>query len=262
MKISILGLGNMGQAIFKGLESQLDSQSSLLAFDRHYQTLQGVGEKYQAKGLKDLLDHAEVLFVCIKPQDFCVLKDEFKSSSGPVSLLVSVMAGISVTALQTLSGAKGVIRCMPNLGLAFDKGATAFFKSENVESHYVHFISYFFSSLGFCFEVREEEKLNAVTAISGSGPAYFLYLAQTLIEEAKSLGFEEKEAQRLVTYTLIGTARGIERLGFLPSMMIDKVASKGGTTEQALASLKEDNLDKIVGKALKRALERATELGS
>ncbi|NCF71846.1 MAG: hypothetical protein GWP59_09115 [Chlamydiales bacterium] len=158
--------------------------------------------------------------------------------------------------------AKSVIRCMPNLGLSFDKGVTAFFAESGINEDIRSFISGLFSTMGFCLEVDEEKQLDAVTSISGSGPAYFLYLAKVLIEEAKKMGFEDKQAQRLVLYTLIGTARGVDRLGFLPSMMIDKVASKGGTTEKALEVFKCRGFDDLVGEALQAALKRAKELGT
>lgn len=262
MKCGVLGLGNMGMAIFNGLNKQESKEAEILAFDKNQDKLCSIASENRTENLQDLLDRVDCVFICIKPQDFSSLEACFKESSRKLDLLISVMAGVSVAKLKKVSLAKSVVRCMPNLGLSFDKGVTAFFTENDVEKKVNSFIAGLFSTMGFCLEVDKEEQLDAVTSISGSGPAYFLYLAKVLIEEARKMGFEEKQAQRLVLYTLVGTARGVDRLGFLPAMMIDKVASKGGTTEKALEVFKCQGFDEIISEAMQAALKRAKELGA
>ncbi len=235
MKIAIIGAGKMGTAIHKALEGKFDV------------VLCGRGEDCDA----------EVVLFCVKPQDFAACVEGLGVDlSG--RLVISIMAGVSLKTLAEKTGATQVVRSMPNLPLQVGRGFTAWVASDGVKEK--SFVKSIFAAIGEEMEVDEESKLDAITALSGSGPGYFFYFCEVLEAKARDWGFSEEEARKIVRATFLGSAGLLELNEKSAAEWKLAVKSKGGTTEAALNCLEQGGFDTLVKEALEAAKKRSQEL--
>jgi pyrroline-5-carboxylate reductase len=198
--------------------------------------------------------------LAVKPQDAPLAIKQLKEHGiNKKTILISIMAGFSIKKLLHLSGHKKIIRMMPNLGLSVGAGIAAW-KKVGLSKMEAKKAKSFINKITENFEVKNEDTINKVTAISGSGPAYFFLLADYLIKASEKLGLTEKESKILVKKTFLASAILGKDSDY--STLIEKIASKGGTTEAALKILKNKNFDKIVSEAVFGAYKRAKELSS
>ncbi len=205
---------------------------------------------------KESIKIADFVILSVKPQDSVEVLAEIKNKINKNAVLISIMVGISLKKLAQLSGHKKVVRLMPNLGLSVGAGIGVW-KGEGLSSLKKSQIKKFLNKIIENFEVKNEDAINKATALSGSGPAYFFFLAKSLEEGAKGLGFSIKEARTLVEKTFkAASLLGTEDYATL----IDKVKSKGGTTEAALKVFEQQNLSRTVKKGVTAAYRRAKEL--
>jgi len=167
------------------------------------------------------------------------------------------MAGISIKELIFLSSHKKIVRMMPNLGLSVGCGIAAW-KAEGISPSEKKKVKNFINKITENFEVKNEDTINKVTAISGSGPAYFFLLASCLIKACENLGLNKNESRQLVEKTFSASAILGKEGDF--SSLVNKVASRGGTTEAALDVFQKENFSGIVLKAVLSAYKRAQEL--
>ena len=260
----------MGEVFVRALldqESGVESQESggekqLLVCDKKKKIL----DRFRKLGtrttsdIKEAVDYSEVIIIAIKPQDF---KKLIKSIKGNVKdkILISIMAGVNFKTLSK-TRAKRIIRAMPNQPAKVGAGMTVWAVNRR-DKDLIALGHSIFSSLGKELYINKRGKdadkmLNAATAISGSGPAYFYYFAEQLEKEARKLGFSKDETREIVAGTISGAARIIEQSSNI-SKERKAVTSKGGTTEVALKHLSKkkagDNFRKAVSKANKRAKE-------
>ena len=210
---------------------------------------------------KDLsgIKKSDFIILSVKPQDAPeAIKQLKKYGINKKTILLSIMAGFSLKKLLKLSGHKKIIRMMPNLGLSVGAGIAAWKKTglPGMESKKA---KKFIDQITENFEVKDEDAINKVTALSGSGPAYFFLLANSLMQAAKDLGFSEIQSRKLVEQTF--SASAILGKDSEYSALINRIASRGGTTEAALKVFKKKNFDKIVKGAVGAAYKRAKELG-
>lgn len=223
MKLAIVGPGNMGRAIYERLKTA---------------KLCGPGDEI----------HEEAVLFAIKPQSF----DKWGTPL-PSSLIISIMAGISLEKLQEKTGSKKVIRSMPNLALKVGQSVTGWCASLEVTDEEKAYARSLFSKFGYELELDHEEKLNALTAISGSGPGYFFHFCDEMIKKAEAFGFTPEEAKNMTEKTLEGALALLKEED--ASTLLSAVASKGGTTQAAL-----DVLNGHFSQALNAAKKRAEEL--
>ncbi|MBI4127263.1 pyrroline-5-carboxylate reductase [Candidatus Peregrinibacteria bacterium] len=230
-KIAIIGAGKMGTALAAALKKKFSVQ----LIDRNSK-------------MKD----CDIVILAVKPQDFDSLQITLKNE-----LLISIMAGVSLKKLGEKTGAKKIVRSMPNLALRAGAGFTGWICKNVKEKKLVREI---FSIFGEEIEVKKEEDLNAITALSGSGPAYFFHICELMAESAADFGFAQKDAEKIAANTLIGAAALCKNKSESFAELRKTVTSKGGTTEAALNDFAKNNLSKIFKDGVKKARARSKEL--
>ncbi len=247
-KVTIVGFGTMGKAIALALFKN-DPPIKIYSIDKDT-------KKIKSENIKE----SHFVILAVKPQDAKEAIEKIKIFLNSKTIIISIMAGVSIDELTSISSHKKIIRMMPNLGLSVGAGIAAW-KAEGLSSLEVKISKNFINKITDNFEVKDENMINKVTAISGSGPAYFFFLADALVKACLSLGFSKKETSMLVEKTLSASALlGKENKNDY-SALITKIASKKGTTESALEVFKKENLNGIIFKAVKSAYGRAEEIG-
>jgi len=246
-QVIIIGFGTMGKAIAKAILKK-DKKIVVFGIDKDKSNIKNVIQK---------VGKADFVILATKPQDAKNAILEIKNYLNKKTIIISIMAGTSIKKLESLSGHKKIIRMMPNLGLSVGYGIAAW-KGVGISRSEKKKVKNFINKITENFEVQNEDTINKVTAISGSGPAYFFLLADCLIKACASLGFNKNESRQLVEKTFSAAAI-LSREGNYSSL-IKKVASKGGTTEAALDVFQKENFNRIVLKAVHTAYKRAREL--
>ena len=254
--ISILGLGNLGTAFFEGL--RLNNDVNLYLYEENEQTRKSLLELYDVEVLPniDTIDSG-TLILCIKPQN---IKDFFKSFSNKIGeniLICSPVAGLEIDTISKHVKNK-IIRIMPNLLIRDNNGFIPFVK--NYDGDYLNFIDVALSSLGNTEEF-DEELFALITAISGSGPAWFYELSNQLVNSATKLGMIEKDATNLIKGLIKALPNLINEEDTF-NELVNKVKSTKGTTEAGLNSLNNDYFDKIIFNAIQQATNRSIEIST
>lgn len=273
--LTFLGGGNMARALIAGLSASkhlAESPYTLRVCDRNQNKLAAISEEYgnfinieTFEAAPDALQDADIVVLATKPQGLLTLLDEHKSMLSTKCLLVSVAAGVTVASIQGASGCQRVVRAMPNTPAVVGKGATGLYAADEVDTYHRTLAEAIFADSGVCLWVKEEALLAAVTAVSGSGPAYFFQIAEHMARSGERLGLDYDDALMLATQTMRGAASMItsaahERPAISPTRLRDQVTSKGGTTEQALLSFEENRLGEIIDAAMAACAQRADEL--
>lgn len=232
--ISIIGPGKMGQAMADQLQDLYEVQ------------LCGRGEEPQG----------EVVIFAVKPQDFAACIEDLSTDLSD-RLIISIMVGVSLENLQKATGSKRVVRSMPNLPLTVGEGLTGWVANTDHDK-----AREIFSCFGDEVELQDESQMDAFTALAGSGPGYFFWLAELLGENAKALGFSEEKAAVIARQVFIGAAKTLEEDEQSAGEWRKAVTSKGGTTEAAIAKMSSEKLPEIFANGIEAATERSKELNS
>ena len=263
-KIGIIGCGNMGEAILAGLSKELVKSTSIMVSEedaarRDY--IQGKHKIIVEIDNNAVVKYSDVIILAVKPKDFDnILKTEVCCGLSENKLLISIAAGITTKYIEDAVGKNiPVIRAMPNMGALVGEAITSLSRGSAANIKHMETAGEIFSLIGDIVEV-DEKFVDAVTAVSGSGPAYFFYMIESLIESAESLGLGKNIAAKLVQKTALGSARLLEVLRADPADLRKRVASKGGTTEAALNIFEKKKFKNIVKDAVKAAHKRAKEL--
>jgi pyrroline-5-carboxylate reductase len=204
----------------------------------------------------------DIVILAVKPQDFDVLAQSIKPYLKDSQIIFSVMAGITLSKLQSRLSCTKIVRSMPNIPTQIGMGMTVFTASNNVDRKELFIIQNLINTTGKSVYVENEKLIDAATAISGSGPAYVFYFMQSMIKAAVDLGFNESEAELLVNHTFMGSVAIQNSYSLSNQEWIAKVASKGGTTESVLKVFEKGNIEPTIVDAVKAANNRALELGS
>lgn len=255
-KILFVGAGNMGSAIIcAAINAKILNPKNTFVIDH-------TPEK--VKNLHDTLgvqmgnpEDCDTIFCAVKPQS---LESVFPLQTAKNALLISILAGKESAELQKVSGLLQIARVMPNTPALVHAGMSGIYFSDNVTEENKVFTTSLFAACGEVIEIKNEEKMHAITALSGSGPAYFFQFVEHLIFAGKKMGLSEKEAEILAKNTFYGAAELLKTSHASPEELRKKVTSKGGTTQAALENFKENNFAKIVEKALEAAQKRSKEL--
>ena len=261
-RIGFIGAGNMASAILNGaLRHSVILPENVYLSDPYIEKT----DLFRVKGVHTTVSNTEVadsvgiLILAVKPQMFETVLSELK---GHVEgkCVVSIAAGISVDYIKKYLPNTHVIRVMPNTPLLIGKGMTAIADAPDVPASYVDAVTELFGAAGETVVV-EEEKINAVIALSGSSPAYFFRFAAAMVSEGEKMGLSPETALNLAAYTMKGSAGMLLRSGKTPKELTDQVCSPGGTTLAALSAFDDAGLDTIVAEAMQRCVKRAEELG-
>lgn len=203
---------------------------------------------------------SELIILAVKPQDFAVLAPQIKAVLKPEIIVLSIMAGITITQLEYLLAHKTIIRAMPNSPVELGMGMTGFCAQESVTMAQVRKVENVLATTGRTSFFENENLLNAVTALSGSGPAYFYYILRAMIDAGKEMGMDEVTATTLVKQTMLGSFHLVNNATKSFDDLIKTVASKGGTTEAALKVFEDRELHKAIVDGIVRAEARGKEL--
>lgn len=263
-RIGIIGCGNMGEALLGRLSESMEKSTSLMVSEMDSARRDYIRKKYRMIVEIDnnlVVKGSDVIILAIKPKDFeDVLKGEVSIGASDKKLIISIAAGITTRHIESVIGPEiPVVRVMPNMPAIIGEAVSAICAGSSADKKHMDTVREIFSMIGDVVEV-EEKLMNAVTAVSGTGPAYFFYLMETLIKSAVSLGLDKKAARELVVKTALGSAKLISELEADPEEMREKVTSKGGTTEAAFKVFKARRMDGIIKAAVKKASDRSRKL--
>ncbi len=263
-KILVVGGGRMGSAIVEGWLKQGVLPSSIYLIDQNIQILETFKEKglHTFSSVENVPENTlfDVFLLALKPQIIVQHVADFNRLISASTCLISVAAGVMVNTLkQMLPNAKHVVRVMPNTPAMISKGVMVGYSDQQAE--FSSLIESLFATLGHFFWVSNEDQMHAVTAVSGSGPAYLFYFAQCFVESAKALGLEENLAQELALKTVIGSAHLIEQSDDDVETLRKNVTSPNGTTQAGLEALMRDSILKNrVEECCQHAAKRSVEL--
>tara|TARA_A100001037_G_scaffold280598_1_gene283501 strand:- start:363 stop:1163 length:801 start_codon:yes stop_codon:yes gene_type:complete len=263
MNITIIGGGFMGEAIVKGMitSNQFEDASiSVIEIDQNKRA------KLESNDIKTFSDYshiqqAQIILLAVKPQQINELLNKLKNQISETALIISIAAGTTMKSIKAILNKQPIIRVMPNLLAEIGYGTCVFVTDNSVSKDQVDATKKILNSFSkLVLEVDDENKINATTAIHGSGPAYFFLFIESIVNAATSIGISENDAKKLAVSTMIGSGYYIEQSDKSLSDMQTAVASPGGTTEAALKILKENNWPQITEKAIEEAFTRANEL--
>ena len=264
-KVAFIGAGNMAEAMIRGLlKAEAIPAEDVLATGRRAERLDTLKERY---GLSTYLDNSEaaaladVVVLAVKPQILGKIIDEISSSIRPNALVVSVAAGIGISQIaQRLAEGSHICRAMPNMPSVVGAGAAAFVCSDTMTEQDTDMAQTLFESCGLAVKVSEESLLDAVTGLSGSGPAYVFMIIEALSDAGVKVGLPRRQAQKLAAQTVLGSAQLVIETGEHPGVLKDQVTSPGGTAIAGLHTLEEGGLRTTLINAVASATDRCREL--
>ncbi|MDB4508375.1 pyrroline-5-carboxylate reductase [Akkermansiaceae bacterium] len=264
MNVGIVGCGKMGQALTMGaLRSGALKSEALFLFDpmpAAVDMLKAESNGAAADSLETLIDQSETLIVCVKPAQVTEVLAKVKKCGGS-HLVLSIAAGVTLQTMEAAASDKTrVIRIMPNTPALVGLGASAYSPGKNATDNDSAFAEKLLSSVGIVEQVPES-LMDAVTGLSGSGPAYIYTMIEALADGGLLKGLPREQALRLATQTALGAAKMVSETNLLPAELRDRVTSPGGTTIAGLAALEKGNFRSTVISAVSTATERSQELG-
>ncbi|MFA5393483.1 MAG: pyrroline-5-carboxylate reductase [Candidatus Ratteibacteria bacterium] len=259
-RLGIIGAGKMGSAIITGLlKAKVITTEETLVCDRdprQYKNITSVYPVKTAKSIPELVSHSDICILAVKPQDKeSVLKE--MAAIGKRKLVVSILAGIPTEYLEKKLGKIPVVRVMPNIGIKVGAGMSFYSPGHFIRRAELKIISRLFANLGEVAEIPEK-KMDLVTAVSGSGPAYFFLLMEILAEYAQKSGISKEDSAKMARQ--IALASALLTKNEPAGQLRTAVTSKGGTTEAAILILEKAGIRKMFDSALKAARNRAREL--
>ncbi|KAB2338428.1 pyrroline-5-carboxylate reductase [Cytobacillus depressus] len=265
-KIAFIGAGSMAEALISGIVENkiIDSkniwitnkadQEKLMEMQRRY----GVQSTYQ---LDELFQNAEIVFLAMKPKDAAEAISRIKNYLTKDILVISVLAGVAINSIEKLAEKSlAVVRAMPNTSAAVGKSATALAINERVSNEHMKLVTKIFETVGLTTIVQEVQ-LDAVTGLSGSGPAYIYYLAEAMEKSAMDIGLEKEVAKELIVQTLLGAAEMLSKSAKEPQQLRKEVTSPGGTTEAGIKILESYSVQNAFIDCIKEATAQSKRLG-
>ena len=262
-RIAFLGVGNMASALILANGGRNIDFEDIILYDKYPKNLERFTKNgaYAAKTLAEAVSMAECVLLAVKPQDYFTLMDEIKTCEGYRNkLYISIGAGIEVKTVADYLGCKAVVRALPNTPMLIGKGVSAVCKSDTVSCGDYGFVCSLFESAGSIIEIDESE-MNRIIGVTSSSPAYVFEFIKSIAAGATAQGLDGDGLISVICDVLIGSAMLLKQSGKCPDEMIAMVASKGGTTEQALKTLDEKHFSHTVMDAMIACTKRADELG-
>ncbi|OLN32755.1 pyrroline-5-carboxylate reductase [Desulfosporosinus metallidurans] len=259
--IGFIGGGNLAEAVIGGLR-KTDTDRQIRVTNRtNHERIQRLVDTYNimATQMQELVDASSVLIIAVKPKDVQDVLKTLKNYRLDDKLIISVAAGIPLEVFSKHLPDVAVVRAMPNTSTAVLHSMTGLVRGENVLEEQAAIAERIFSSIGQTLWIPEE-KMNALIALSGSGPAYFYLFTESLIQAGVQLGLSEAEAERLARETLVGAGKMLTESGKSPGKLREEVTSPNGTTYAALSVFKEEKFPQIVVKAVQACAQRAEDM--
>lgn len=265
--MAIIGTGKMGGAILDGvLQPGVNAQSLRVTTqsDQSAELLRSRGLTAASLDVEPeanawAVAGAKIVIIAVKPARVIDAITSVSHVLDKDAVVVSVAAGITTEAMEKVTS-NPVVRAMPNTPTQIGQGVTGLAKGSRVSNDQIAEVEKVFGLLGHVVVVPEDQ-INALSAISGSGPAYVFYIAEKLIDVATSHGFSTEQANVMVQGTLLGAAALLDQSGDTPAALRAAVTSPGGTTEQAIAQFDQGDLGGLLSQAIDRAIAKAEEMG-
>lgn len=261
LKLAFIGAGNMTTSIIAGLFIENEFGPVLLS-DRNPDKLELLAHRYKTETAKSNIDaaqKADILVLAVKPQGLQTLCNEIKDIvQDRKPLIISVAAGVTAEAIERwLGGNLSVVRSMPNIPSRLQEGMTGLYANSQTSDEQRQTVETVFKAIGEYLWVDQEHDIHAITAVSGSGPAYFFMFMEAMHKSAQSLGLSSEAALKLVSQTALGAARMVKECDDSPETLKKSVMSPNGTTEQAIRSFEQDGLRTAVQQAMIACLKRS-----
>ncbi len=261
--IAILGAGKIGEALLSGLLTAGRSVDGLLISERSEERCADLTARYGVRGVDvaTAARDADVLVVAVKPQDIDVLLEQIAASITAGTLVVSVAAGLPTALYEArLPAGTPVVRVMPNTPILVGEAMSAISAGSHATPEHLQLVEDLLLSVGKVVRVPESQQ-DAVTALSGSGPAYFFYLVEAMIDAGILLGLPRTVATELIIQSAVGSARMLRETGEHPVTLREAVTSPGGTTIAAIRELENHAVRAALLSAIEAAARKSAELG-
>jgi pyrroline-5-carboxylate reductase len=264
-RIAFIGAGNMNRSLIAGLVKDAYPAEQLWVYDHHPEKCQFLNQLYGlhiAKSNADAVQHADIVILGVKPFSIASVAQEVgKMVAEKKPLLISIAAGVKTQELAYLFGEKtAVVRVMPNTPALIGCGAAGMFANENTSVAQKNLAEQILRAVGITIWISKESKMDVVTALSGSGPAYAFALMEAMEQAAIDMGLSEQSAHLLTLQTVYGAARMALESKEPLSRLREQVTSKGGTTEAALKALSQHQFNEVIAKAIHAAKDRGVEI--
>jgi pyrroline-5-carboxylate reductase len=266
-RLGFIGAGNMAEAIARGvLSSKLYRPSEVIAADVSQERRDLFTDQLKIRTVTSapsVVTTSEIVLLAVKPQQMADVLASIKGLLTPDQLLISIAAGISTTYLQSALDENArvrIVRAMPNTPMLVGKGMTGICPGRHATPDDLQKAAAIFASAGSVAQV-DESHMNAVTALSGSGPAYFFFLVENMIQSGIEMGLTPEIAHQLATQTARGAAEMLCTSPDSPAELRRKVTSPGGTTQAAITHMEQNHMPQTIIAALRAAEKRGQELG-
>jgi pyrroline-5-carboxylate reductase len=263
-KIGFIGCGNMAQAMLGGIiNSNIISKENIILSDRSYEKLKSVKEKYDVLITTNNIEaakFADILILAVKPNIYTYVIKEIKNYIKKDVIIVTIAAGITIDFIEnSFDFPIKVVRTMPNTPALVREGMTAICSNNMVLNEELNYIINIFESFGKT-ELIEEKLMDAVTAVSGSSPAYVYMFIEALSDGAVRDGIPREKAYKMAAQAVLGAAKMVLETGIHPGKLKDNVCSPGGTTIEAVYTLEKHNFRGTVIEAMKACTEKSIEM--
>ncbi|MFP5218179.1 MAG: pyrroline-5-carboxylate reductase [Actinomycetes bacterium] len=262
--IALLGVGKLGEALLSGLIRAGTPAGSLIGAEKHPERAAEIAQRYGVRTASpaEAVAQADVVLLAVKPQDMLALLGEVASSLRPSTLVVSMAAGITTSLVEgALPDGTPVVRVMTNTPVFVDEAMSAMSAGSHAQPEHLALVEEMLSHVGKVVRVPESQQ-DAVTALSGSGPAYFFYLVEAMIDAGILLGLPRTVAAELIVQTAVGSARMLRETGEHPVVLREAVTSPGGTTIMAIREMEDRGVRAAMLAALEAARDRSRELAA
>ncbi|MCD9571214.1 MULTISPECIES: pyrroline-5-carboxylate reductase [Pseudomonas] len=262
-RIAFIGAGNMAASLIGGLRAKGLEASQIRASDPGEQTRAKVAAEH---GIQVFADNAEaiegvdVIVLAVKPQAMKAVCQALRPSLKPQQLVVSIAAGITCSSMNNWLGAQPIVRCMPNTPALLRQGVSGLYATAEVSAQQRQQAEELLSAVGIALWLDQEQQLDAVTAVSGSGPAYFFLLIEAMTAAGEKLGLPRETAAQLTLQTALGAAHMAVSSDVDAAELRRRVTSPAGTTEAAIKSFQAGGFEALVEKALGAAAHRSAEM--
>ena len=262
-RIAFIGAGNMAASLIGGLRAKGLDAAQIRASDPGEETRTKVNAEHGIEVFADnaeAIQGADVVVLAVKPQAMKVVCEAIRPSLKPDQLVVSIAAGITCASMNNWLGAQPIVRCMPNTPALLRQGVSGLFATAEVTAEQRQQAQELLSAVGIALWLNEEQQLDAVTAVSGSGPAYFFLLIEAMTAAGVKLGLPADIAAQLTLQTALGAAHMAVASDVDAAELRRRVTSPAGTTEAAIKSFQAGGFEALVEKALGAAAHRSAEM--
>lgn len=262
-RIAFIGAGNMAASLIGGLRAKGLEAAQIRASDPGEETRARVSAEHGIEVFADnaqAIEGADVVVLAVKPQAMKAVCEAIRPSLKPGQLVVSIAAGITCASMNNWLGAQPIVRCMPNTPALLRQGVSGLFATNQVTAEQRQQAQELLSAVGVALWLDEEQQLDAVTAVSGSGPAYFFLLIEAMTAAGVKLGLPADIAAQLTLQTALGAAHMAVSSDVDAAELRRRVTSPAGTTEAAIKSFQANGFEALVEKALGAAAHRSAEM--